>query len=55
VNAGRANNPLDYSFSMLTIAELPEYIRRTEKLLSASQPNELASRVDVLVHIWLET
>jgi hypothetical protein len=42
VNAGRANNPLDYNFPMLTIAELPEYIRRAEKLLSASERNELA-------------
>jgi hypothetical protein len=36
------NNPLDYNFPMLTIAELPEYIRRAEKLLSASERNELA-------------
>ena len=46
---------MDYNFSMLTIAELPEYIRRAEKLLSASERNELAKRVDVLVQIWQET
>ena len=40
---------------MLTIAELPEYIWRAEKLLCASERNELAELVDVLVHIWLET
>ena len=42
-------------FFMLTIAELLEYIRHAEKLLSASERNELAELVDVLVHIWLET
>ena len=40
---------------MLIIAELPEYTRRAEKLLSASERNELANRVDVLVQIWQET
>jgi hypothetical protein len=49
------NNPLDYNFSMLTIVELPEYIRRAEKLSSASERNELAELVDVLVQIWQET
>ena len=55
MNARPANNPLDYNFPTLTIAELPEYIRRAEKLLSASERNELAELVDVLVHIWQET
>jgi hypothetical protein len=40
---------------MRTIAELPECIRHAEKLLSASERNELTELVDVLVHIWLET
>jgi len=40
---------------MLIIAELPEYTRRTENLLCASERNELAELVDVLVHIWQET
>jgi hypothetical protein len=31
------NNPLDYNLPMLTIAELPEYIRRAEKLMSAAE------------------
>jgi len=39
------NNPLDYNFSMLTIAELPEYIRRAEKLLSATE------RLDIVTYL----
>ena len=31
-----AFNPLDYNYQMLTIAELPEYIRHAEKLLSVA-------------------
>jgi hypothetical protein len=31
------NNPMDYNFQMFTIAELPEYIRRVEKLMSAAE------------------
>lgn len=30
-------HPLDYTDPMITIAELPEYIRRAEKLLSVSE------------------
>ncbi len=28
---------MDYNFQMFTIAELPEYIRRVEKLMSAAE------------------
>jgi hypothetical protein len=47
---------------MLTVAEVPEYIRRAEKLLSAderrdlvryAERNELAGLVDTLVSVWL--
>ena len=31
------DNPLDYNFEMLTVAELPEYIRKVEKLLSVTE------------------
>lgn len=41
-------NPMDYNESMLTVAELPEYIRRAERLLSGAERldivNYLASR-----------
>jgi hypothetical protein len=40
---------------MLTIAELPEYIRRADKQWNASECNELAELVDMLVQIWQET
>jgi hypothetical protein len=40
---------------MLTIAELPEYVRRVEKLLSATERIELAELVELLVQIWLKT
>ena len=36
---------MDYNFFMLTIAELPEYIRRAEKLLSASE------RLDIVTYL----
>jgi hypothetical protein len=39
------NNPLDYNWSMLTIAELPEYIRRAEKLMSS------AERLDIVNYL----
>ena len=39
------NNPLDYNTSMITIAELPEYIRRAEKLMSD------AERLDVVNYL----
>jgi hypothetical protein len=39
------NNPLDYNWTMLTIAELPEYIRRAEKLMSA------AERLDIVNYL----
>ncbi len=34
-------NPLDYNTSMQTIVELPEFIKRSDKLLSASEKDEL--------------
>ncbi len=34
-------NPMDYSFSMQTIVELPEYIRCSEKLLSNSEKRNI--------------
>jgi hypothetical protein len=36
---------LDYNFEMFTIAELPEYIRKVEKLLS------VAERLDILNYL----
>lgn len=39
------NNPLDYNTSMITIAELPEYIRRAEQLMSD------AERLDVVNYL----
>ncbi len=38
------NNPLDYNQPVLTIAELPEYIRRAEKLMSAAERLEEIER-----------
>ena len=43
--ASNKNNPLDYNWSMLTIAELPEYIRRAEKLMSS------AERLDIVNYL----
>lgn len=34
---------MDYNFRMLTIAELPEYIRRVEKLLSATERMDIVN------------
>lgn len=28
-------NPMDYNYQMITIAEVPEYVRQAEKLLTA--------------------
>ncbi len=39
------HNPLDYNTNMITIAELPEYIRRAAKLLS------LGERVDIVNYL----
>lgn len=36
-------NPLDYDDRMLTIAELPEYIRRAEKLMSATERMDIVN------------
>ncbi len=38
-------NPLDYNLIMLTVAELPEYIRHADKLMSASE------RLDILNYL----
>ena len=43
---------MDYNGSMLTVAELPEYIRGAERLLSGAERNELAALEDLLVQIW---
>lgn len=37
------NNPLDYNREMLTVAELPEYIRRSEKLMSVPERLEIVN------------
>lgn len=34
---------MDYNSSMLTIAELPEYIRRAERLLSVTERSEIVN------------
>ena len=39
----RKNNPLDYNYSVLTIAELPEYIRHAEKLMSATERQDIVN------------
>ncbi len=40
---------------LLTVAELPEYLRAATRLLAdADRRNALAGLVDVLVQIWLE-
>ena len=39
---------------MQTIAELPEFIRAAEKLLTKAERNELAGLVVLLVQIWKE-
>lgn len=36
-------NPLDYDDRVLTIAELPEYIRRVEKLMSATERMDIVN------------
>jgi hypothetical protein len=36
-------NPLDYNWQMITIAEVPEYIRQAEKLLSAAERQDVLS------------
>ena len=50
--ATNTHNPMDYNGSMLTVAELPEYIRGAERLLSGAERNELAALEDLLVQIW---
>jgi hypothetical protein len=39
---------------MLTVAELPEYLRTASRLLADAERNTLAGLVRVLVKIWLE-
>ena len=34
---------MDYNYSVLTIAELPEYIRRAEKLMSATERQDIVN------------
>ena len=36
-------NPLDYNFPMLTVAEVPEYLRRSKGLLSADEREEVVA------------
>lgn len=38
-----ATNPLDYYWSMITIAEVPEYIRLAEKLLTVDERRDVVS------------
>ena len=37
------SDPLDYNLVMLTVAELPEYIRRIEKLLSDAERTQIVN------------
>ena len=36
-------NPLDYNFPVLTVAEVPEYLRRSKGLLSADEREEVVA------------
>jgi hypothetical protein len=40
---------------LLTVAELPEYLRVAARLLADADRNALAGLVDVLVQVWLES
>lgn len=40
-NTDSADNPLDYNSNMITVAEVPEYIRRVEKLLSNEERRDV--------------
>ena len=38
-------NPMDYNTSMQTIVELPEFIKRSDKLLSVTEKDELINHL----------
>lgn len=43
VSAIAKTNPMDYHATMITIAEVPEYIRQAEKLMSTAERQDILS------------